>query len=160
MLPHLNWAIWALVIALSVAERPPVQWEDLMVATSRFPRFFGEVTTINRTGEPKVNGVLNFKDGTLTPVTCVKDYTTYVKCDDDGRVVVKEIRPIIREIQYHSPPYMNDLRFTLEKIFWSKGKDAKGEDGTIFRTFFLFQSILDGMITIDNTVVKVHKVSQ
>lgn len=156
MLPHLNWAIWALVIPLSVAERPPVKWEDLMIATSRFPRFFGEVTTINRTGEPKVHGVLK-SDGTLMPVTCVKDYnlTNYVKCDDDGRVVSKDMRPIIREIQYHSPEYMNDLRFTLEKVFWSKG-----EDGTIFRTFFLFQSMLDGMITIDNTVVKVHRVSQ
>lgn len=153
MLPYLSWAIWALVIPLSVAERPPVKWEDLMVATSRFPRFFGEVTAINRTGEAKVNAVVH-DDGTLTPVTCVKDYPTGVKCDEDGWVVKKEMRPVIREIQYHSPPYLNELRFTAEGFLWSEGGD-----GTIFRTFFLFQSNLDGMITIDNTFVKVHKVS-
>lgn len=154
MLPHLKWAIWALVIPLSVAERPPVTWVDLMIATSRFPRFFGEVTTINRTGEPKVNGVVQ-NDGTLTPVTCVKDPTLAVKCDGDGWDIVEEMRPAIYGLQYQSLPLLNDLRFTTNGTLWSKG-----EDGTIFRTYFFFQSNLDGMITIDNTIVKIHIVSQ
>lgn len=125
-----------------------------MVATSRFPRFFGEVTAINRTGEAKVNAVMQ-SSGTLAPITCVKDYPRGVKCEGNDWIVAKEMRGIIREIQYHSPPYMNELRFTFVSIAWSKG-----EDGTIYRTFFLHQSNLDGMITIDNTVVKVHMVSQ
>ncbi|KAI7778042.1 hypothetical protein LA080_002679 [Diaporthe eres] len=63
-LPFLAWAIWALILPVTMAHHHHVKWEDLMVATNKFPRFFGEVPSINRTGSPRVVG-LGYKHGSF-----------------------------------------------------------------------------------------------
>lgn len=157
MLPSLNWAIWALALPLSIAMRSahPVKWEDLMVATSEFPRYFGEVTTVPRTGPPKVAWV-KIDSGSFERVSC-ETVPGYLKCDNKPSAwkVSKELAPAIADVQDHSPPYLNDLRF-LAYIIWS----SHGENGTTYRTFVFNQTSPDDMVVIDNTIVNIWGVSQ
>ncbi|POS70457.1 hypothetical protein DHEL01_v211150 [Diaporthe helianthi] len=69
MFTPLAWTIWALAASLSLAEATfkPVEWIDLMVATSRFPRFFGEPPYISRTDPPKVSGLSYLEKNKMIP---------------------------------------------------------------------------------------------
>lgn len=156
MLPSLNWVIWALTLPLSMAVRSsrPVKWEDLMIATSEFPRYFGEVTTVPRTGPPKV-AWMRINSGSFERVSCVSS-PGHVECDkSQAWKVSEELYPAIGEVQDHSPPYLNDLGF-LAYIIYS----SHGENGTTYRTFVFNQTSLDDMVVIDNTIVNIWLVSQ
>ena len=157
MLHSLIWAIWALSTSPSAAERPArlVKWEDLMVATSAFPRFSGEVANITRTGTPKVAAVL-FNSGAIEPITCrsnAEGLHCDADCGDCGDVAA-EFPNAINELQLHSPPQLDGLTFIGNRIL-----SDKKEDGTKCRSFFLWQSNPAGKIPIDNTVVQINLVS-
>lgn len=64
----------------------------------------------------KGHGVL-LNNGTVERVSCSTS-PEKVECEDnDWWDVSRELLPIIREVQDHSPPYLNDLGFTAA-IIW------------------------------------------
>lgn len=157
MFPSLIWAICALAIPLSVAERSerPVEWVDLMIATSSFPRFFGEVTNINRTGPPRVAAVL-FNTGSVEPITCrstAEGFRCDADCGDCG-TVPPQVTTAIGSIQVYSPPPLDGLTFIAQRL-----DSLYMEDGAIGRTSSFWQSDPAGKIPIDNTIMQINIVS-
>lgn len=160
MLSPLTWAILALTLPFSMAQRVhhDVKWEDLMVATSQFPRFFGEPANITRTGDAKVHAMY-LEDGTVMSMNC---YNTVVKgewlrcdVDCDGCVTMTDaLLDGIDQAQQWFKPDLNNLTFVLRRT-----DEHEGEDGWWFRTFFFDQTNLGGKIEIDNAIVQLYLVS-
>lgn len=160
MLSPLTWAILALTLPFSMAQRVhhDVKWEDLMVATSNFPRFFGKPANITRTGDAKVHGIY-LEDGTVAPMDCYTpdDTDEWLRCDVDcdGCVTMTQalLDGIDLAIEWFEPD-LNNLTFVLRRV-----EESEGKDGWWFRSFTFHQTNLGGNIEIDNAIVKIELVS-
>lgn len=160
-LPFLAWAIWALILPVTMAHHHRVKWEDLMVATNKFPRFFGEAPSISRTGSPRVVGI-GYKHGSVVePAKCSGANAEEMHCElDCGHcmLVGRKFLIAIDHLQRLSPPQLNELTFITSEytgIKWVVGKQAAWH-----RHLWFNQTNLGGTIAIDNSRVQLNLVSQ
>ncbi|KAG8164341.1 hypothetical protein KVR01_006259 [Diaporthe batatas] len=120
----LSWAIWALVISLSMADDAvkPVEWVDLMIATSNFPRFFGTPPHVSRKGGPKVTAVTLYddpkkprfgKDQKVLPIQCSSKSGDSCKGAEMGQGVKDAISALQENIK---PPSLGDGKPGLEGL--------------------------------------------
>jgi hypothetical protein len=177
MLPFLKWAEWAFVISLVMAEatasRKLVRWEDLMLATSHFPRFFGSPAEISRTDPPKVIGLWFHND--IEPLNCAsgsdKEFSCKVNCTRidcrKGQAYDQALTAIsaLEERQSALPHVVDGLQFLWKNMTWWFDYPAQHKlHGRQLRRFQFMQT-LDGLdpthspIPIDNTLAVVSYVS-
>ena len=160
MMRSLKWAIWALAIPLSMAERLAhrVKWEDLMVATSEFPKFWGGFNPINRTGPPRVTHMVT--NGNLEPIQCHTEIgpertesSCSLKVDDIWLKAIWGLQNGSANISA-----LNGLNFTAADVSNDIIKDDRvGNNDTYKRA--VFQQNLDG-IDIEGAYVEMSVVSR
>lgn len=158
MLRSLKWAVWALILPFLLADAHQVKWEDLMIATDKFPRFsgLGEVDPdVDERGSPKV--VAYRMGGKAEPVKCFQGDGGQFRCDfvdcGDCETVHNASLDATRLFQGFSPNQLNDLTFIGDSVLYGE------EDGWHRRSFLFKQTNLGGTIEIDNTIVKYNLVS-
>lgn len=163
MLPSLKWATLALSIPLSMADRlaPRVKWEDLMLATSEFPRFFGEVTNLNRTGPPRVVAAQKAEGERwiIMPVKCAGATSEEFHCDYD----CPHCGPVAQEFSYPIFQFQNASRPDLNLnnlTFVASNFSETNKSGILSRNFFFTQTNLGGTVEIDNAIVQLNWVSR
>lgn len=161
MQPSLTWAIWALFIPLSVAERVArqVNWVDLMTATSKFPRFFGEPAEVNRTGPPQVVALTNATDGRTERMKCSrstsKAFDCVFDCESCMPSIKKDVLGVIELLQEGHQAAWNNLTFIADR--WTRHSEWIDKEEQPFQTVFFNQTNLGGEIEIDNTMNRLVK---
>lgn len=172
MAPPLKWATWALAVSHSRGHpgpeqeaAEPVKWEDLMVAASRFPRFFGSPARVPRTDPPKV-AALSYKNfpgvqlspfGKIEPMHCSSDSGNFA-CAVDCKCAnpAEKSLPAYVTLQERNSSlshHIDGLDFISD--YWLT-TDHTGHK--LLRHFFT--QTLDGKVPIDNTQVILALVSQ
>lgn len=170
MTPPLKWAIWALAVSHSMGDPVEeaaklVKWEDLMVASSRFPRFFGSPAHISRTDPPKVialsinNQAQIAPFGDIEPMHCSSDsgnFSCVLDCNCATRNDIDlEAYSALQERRSFLSHHLDGLNLMADYEFWEKYP----ADGHTLHKYFFTQT-LGGRIPIDNTQVKLGLVSQ
>lgn len=158
MLPSLAWAIWALIFPVIMAERHArdVEYHVLLTATIKFPRFFGEVTNVNRTGDTKVVALV-LPEGDVKSMKCSQPADEDFRCDlecGNCATVAAEFLDAIDQFQRVSPPDFNDLTFIADKYLQDE------RDGMWRGSFFFSQTNLGGKTEIDNAFTQLNLVSR
>lgn len=166
------WAIWALAVSHAMGEEAAelVKWEDLMVAASRFPRFFGSPALIprNDTDPPKVTALStnNWEHnatmapfGTIQPMNCSSDsgnFSCVLDCNCvDQPDVDLEAYSALQEGRSSLSHHLDGLNLTADFDLWER---YSGDNHTLHQIFFT--QTLGGRTPIDNTQVKLGLVSQ
>lgn len=115
MFALLEWTIWALAISPSMAEATakPVEWVDLMIATSRFPRFFGAPPHVSRSNPPNVTGLTT-------------GYSAYKLVPPFGKILPVECSTKSGKFSCSGVEYSGFL--VPEAVSLLQGRDFKGHD--------------------------------
>lgn len=171
----LGWTIWALAVSHAMAEADatlkPVEWVDLMISTSKFPRFFGAPPYIPRTDPPKITGmsINNPTDthkppfGHLVPLHCSSDNETgifscpgYTDCDLCSGRAKDHGMPAFSALQESRTSLGNELDGLS---FNSEFVQRNRRHGEFARYSFYFSQNMEGLLPIDNTLVVLGLVS-
>lgn len=131
-----------------------------MVATSEYPRFFGEVTNINRTGPPRVVAAKKADpNGWIKPMKCWGATPEEFRCDFDCgscAFMHKQFLYPIFQFQNASRPELN-----LNNLTFVAGNFSEtNKTGIWSRSFGFIQTNLGGTVEIDNTAVQLNWVSR
>jgi hypothetical protein len=163
MLSPLEWTTWALAVSHLMTETSAshVSWEDLMIATSKFPRFFGSPAIIARTDPPKVTGVSFYND--VLPLHCSSDSGNFSCAADCKTINCGHGAPYDDAIPAFSAPqerrsslshHLDGLEFAFDQNLYDYCLDNHTRQSSFF------SQILDGLIPVDNTLVVLGLVSQ